>query len=188
MSVFREQEPISPQDPLYYAPRRRAERSGVRPSAVTSAVGETKFDRPFSIDASTSPFARPAPLDTELEDAIGESLRRHLSPQVVPEPAEFVPERPRRRKSLVFGGIVAAVGIAAIVAGILVTVMSQSRDRGLGLGSASAADSAKPALSQFRSVLAPSENDSAATGEQSERLLDRFEQWRQKSDAAQPQQ
>ena len=77
MSVFSEQEPTNPQDLSHYAPRRRGERSGVHLRTVTSSVGETKFDRPFRVDASSSPFAPSvSSLDAQLEEAIGESLRR----------------------------------------------------------------------------------------------------------------
>ena len=76
MSVFSEQEPTNPQDLSHYAPRRRGERSGVHLRTVTSSVGETKFDRPFRVDASSSPFAPSvSSLDAQLEEAIGESLR-----------------------------------------------------------------------------------------------------------------
>jgi hypothetical protein len=134
-------------------------------------------------------------LDTELEEAIGESLRRHLAPQLMPEPTAFVQERSRRNKLLmVGGGIVFAVGVAAIVAALLVTVMPISRDRGAGSGIAAAAEfaftggAAKPGSSQFRSVVVSGDSDHTLTHEQSEQLLDRFVQWRQKTDAAQHQQ
>lgn len=184
MSVLGEQEPTDPQDPLYYAPPRRAERSGIRLSTVSSAVDETKFDRSFR-DASSSPFA---------PDADGEALRRQLDPQVVPEPAAFAQERSRRRELLmVGGGIAAAVGVAAVVALLLVTVIPVSRDSGTGSSSTAAAgfartrgdDTAKPALSQFRSLLVLDEGDQAVTHEQSQRLLEQFVQWRQKTDSAQ---
>jgi hypothetical protein len=193
MSAFSDQEPTSPQDPLHYAPRRRGERSGTRLRTVATSVGETKFDGPFRIDATSSPFAPPVP-DAELEDAISETLRRHLAPQVMPEPAAFVRQRPRRNKSLMVGaGIVVAVGVAAVVAAFLVTVIPISRDRGAGSAVAAAAEfafpngAAKPARSQSRSVVVSGDGDHL-TNEQSEQLLDRFIQWRQKTDAAQQQQ
>jgi hypothetical protein len=187
MSVLGEQEPTDPQDPLHYAPRRRVERSGIRLSTVSSAVDETKFDRSFR-DASSSPFA---PADAV---GVGEALRRRLDPQVVPEPAAFAQERSRRRELLmVGGGIAAAVGVAAVVALLLVTVMPVSRDSGTGSSSTAAAgfaqprgdDTAKPAPSQFRSLLVLDEGNQAVTHEQSERLLEQFVQWRQKADSAQ---
>jgi hypothetical protein len=190
MSVFNEQGPTSPQDPLHYAPRRRAERSGIRLSSVGSSAGETRFDRPFSVDPSSSPFAESGSLDAQLEDAISESLRRHLDPQRVPEPPAFARERPRRGKLLmVGGGIAASVGVAAVVALLLVVVM---RDHSIGSGFAAAAEfvlphgneAAKPA-SQPRSVLAFGESSQTVTPEQSQELLDRFVKWRQKADGAQ---
>jgi hypothetical protein len=194
MSVLGEQEPTSPQDPLHYAPRRRAEGSGPRLSTVTSAVGETKFDGPFRVGASISPFAPSSSLDAQLEDAVSESLRRHLDPQVVPEPPAFAQQR-SRKWLMVGGGIAAAVGVAAVVALLLVTVMPVSRDGGARSGLAAAVgfaqprgdNAAKSALSQFRSVLVSGEGDQAATREQSERLLQQFVQWRQKADSAQQQ-
>jgi hypothetical protein len=196
MSVFNDQEPTSPQDPLHYAPpRRRGERSGVHLRTATSSIGETKFDSPFRVDALSGPFAPSGSLDAEFEDAISESLRRHLDPQLMPEPAAFVQERSRRNKFLrMGGGIALAVGAAAIAALLLVTVMPVSRDRGAGSGLAAAAEfvlphwPAKPAPSQPRSALGSGEGDQAATHEQSEQLLQRFIQWRQKTDAAQHQQ
>ena len=196
MSVFSDEEPTSPQDPLHYAPRRRGERSGMRLRTATSPIGETKFDRPFSIEASSSPFGPSGSFDAEFEDAISESLRRHLDPQVMPEPASFVQERSRRNTLLrMGGGIALAVGAAAVAALLLVTtVMPVSRDRGVVSGLAAAAAfalphwPAKPTQSQPRSLAVSSGGDQALTHEQSEQLLERFIQWRQKTDAAQHQQ
>jgi hypothetical protein len=196
MSVFSDEEPTGPQDPLHYAPRRRGERSGMRLRTATSPIGETKFDRPFSIEASSSPFGPSESLDAEFADAFSESLRRHLDPHVMPEPAAFVRERSRRKTLLrMGGGIALAVGAAAVAALLLVTmVMPASRDRGAVAGLAAAAEfalphwPAKPAPSQPRSLPVSSGSDQALTHQQSEQLLDRFIQWRQKTDAAQQQQ
>ena len=198
MSVFSEQEPTNPQDLSHYAPRRRGERSGVHLRSVTSSVGETKFDRPFRVDASSSPFAHSASsLDAQLEEAIGESLRRHLDPQILPEPPAFARERPRRNNFLTVGsGIALAVGVAAAVAVLVVLVMPGSRDRSTGSGLAAAMEfvlpradnAAKSAHSQSRPVLVSSDSNQAVTHEQSDQMLDRFVQWRQKVDAAQHQQ
>ena len=195
MSVFSDDEPTSPQDPLHYAPRRRGERSSMRLRTGTSPIGETKFDRPFSIEASNSPFGPSGSYDAEFTDAFSESLRRHLDPQVMPEPAAFVQERSRRNTWLrMGGGIALAVGAAAVAALLLVTtVMPVSRDRGAVSGLAAAAEFALPhwpakrAPSQPRSLPASSGRDQAMTHEQSEQLLERFIQWRQKTDAAQQQ-
>ena len=196
MSVFSEQEPTSPQDPLHYAPRRRGERSSIHLRTVTSSVGKTKFDHPFRVDGLNSPFAQSGSLDAELEDAIGQTLRRHLDPQVMPEPAAFVRERARQNKLWMGGGIIFAVGVAAIAALLLVRVVPVWRDHGAASGVAAAMEfalprggaPAKPALSQSRSVLVSGESDQAMTHEQSQQLLERFIQWRQKTDDAQHQQ
>jgi hypothetical protein len=194
MSVFSDDEPTSPQDPLHYAPRRRGERSGMRLRTATSPIGESKFDRPFSIDSSNSPFGPSGSL--EFADAFSESLRRHLDPQVMPEPAAFVQERSRRNTWLrMGGGIALAVGAAAVAALLLVTtVMPVSRDHGAVSGLVAAAEFALPhwpakrAPSQPRSLPVSSGGDQTMTHEQSEQLLERFIQWRQKTDAAQQQQ
>jgi len=189
MSAFSEQEPTSPQDLLHYAPRRRAERSGARLRTVTSSVSETKFDRPpFTVDALGDPFAPSEPLDAELEDAIGETLRRHLAPQVVPEPVTFVQERSRGGKLLlVGGGITLAVGVAAVLALLLVTVMPMWRDHGAGSPLAAAAESGSPREATKPAALVSGEGDQGATREQSQQLLEEFMQWRQKADATQHQ-
>jgi hypothetical protein len=195
MSVFSEQEPTDPQDLSHYAPRRRGERSGLHLRTVASSVGETKFDRPFRVDASSSPFA--SSLDAQLEEAIGESLRRHLDPQILPEPPAFARERSRRNRFPTVGGSIAlAVGVAAVVALLVVVVVPGSRDRSAGSGLAAAMEfvlpradnAAKSAHSQSRPVLASGDGSQAVTHEQSDQLLDRFVQWRQKVDAAQHQQ
>jgi hypothetical protein len=192
MSAFSEQEPTSPQDPLHYAPRRRGERSNIHLRAVTSSVGETKFSPPppFSVDALDSPFAQPASLDAEFEDAFGQTRRRHLDPQVMPEPAEFMRERPRRNKLLMGGGIVFAVGVAAIAALLLVRVLPVWRDHGAVSGLAAAMEFARPheaAPAAPRSIPVSGEGSQAMTHE-SQQLLERLIRWRQKTDAAQHQQ
>jgi hypothetical protein len=148
------------------------------------------------VDALSSPYAQSASLDAELEDAISESLRRHLDPQIMPEPAAFVRQRSRRNKLLTGGGVVFAVGVAAIVALLLVTVMPVWRGHGAASGLAAAVESAlpradhavKPGHPQAQSVLVSGEGDPSVTREQSQQLLERFIQWRQKTDAAQHQQ
>jgi hypothetical protein len=188
MSAFSEQEPTSPQDLLHYAPRRRGERSGPRLRTVTSSVDETTFDPPFRVDAASSPFAPQTSFDDELEDAIGETLRRHLEPQMVPEPVAFVQERSRRGKVLMVGGGIAfAVGVAAVVALLVVTEMAGSRDHGAGSVFAAAAALGLPGGTAKPVVPVSAESDQAATGDQSQQLLERFIQWRQKDDATQHQ-
>src|ERR1700743_3343710 len=130
MSVFNEQEPTNPQDLLHYAPRGRSgsERAGTYLRPPASTVSETKFDRPFRTDASNSPFAPSASLDAGLEDAIGETLRRHLAPQVMQEPT-FGQQRSRRRNSSlrVGAGIAVAIGLAAAAALFVVKVLPVSQ-------------------------------------------------------------
>lgn len=199
MSVLlNEQEPSSPQDPLrptpqdpsYYAPRRRAERLGTR----LSSLSETPFDRPVGVEGANSPFSVSASLSAQLEDAVGESLRRHLDPRLVPEPVEFTPERAQRHTLLIVGGAFTLVlGVAAIVALLLFTVVPTLRDGGAGSTSGAAAsagqrpesDQATPAPSQFRTL--SGESDPAVTRGEADRLLQKFVRWGQKTDPAQQQ-
>jgi hypothetical protein len=191
MSVLSEQSPSNPQDPSHYAPRKPSERSELRLSAISSAVGETAFERPPNPGASRS-----LALNAELEHAVYESLRRQMDPLPVPEPANLNQERSRRRGVLaIAGGIVAAVGVSAVVALLFVTLMPGFRDRDANqpflARTASSPESqqvgddgSKPALDQFRSALASTEVDQSATREKSERLLEQFMQWRQKTKSA----
>jgi len=85
----------------------------------------------------------------------------------------------RRRAWL---GIGAAVGIAAIAAAAFATLTSHD-GTSLAVAAPAQDDAAKPALAQFRSLIVASDGDQTFTHEQSERLLQQFEQWRQKADA-----
>ncbi len=82
MSAMSEETPTNPQDPLHYAPRRTNARPELRLSSVSSTVGETQFDR----SAKPETVRRPPSLSAELENAVFESLRRQMDPEVVPEP------------------------------------------------------------------------------------------------------
>ena len=196
--LLNEQEPTSPQNPLrptpqdpsYYAPRRRAERLGSR----LSSLGETQFDGPVGVEGASSPFSVSASLSAQLEDAVSESLRRRLDPRSVPEPVEFTPERAQRHTLLIVaGGSALVLGVAAIVALLLFTVIPTLRGGGEGSSSGVAAsiaqppesNQAKPASSQFRSL--SGESDPAVTRGEAERLLQKFVRWGQKTDSAQQQ-
>jgi hypothetical protein len=77
---------------------------------------------------------------------------------------------------------------------LVVIVVPGSRDRSAGSGLAAAMEFVLPHAdnaakhSQSRSVLVSGDGNQAVTHEQSEQLLDRFVQWRQKVDATQRQQ
>ena len=178
MSALNEEGPTNPQDPLHYAPRRTSPRSELRHSSVSTTVGDTSFDRPSRPELLRRAATPPSSPSAELENAVFQSLRRQMDPEVIPEPPA-VDGSLRRRAWL---GIGAAVGIAAIAAAAFATLTSHD-GTSLAVAAPAQDDAAKPALAQFRSLIVASDGDQTFTHEQSERLLQQFEQWRQKADA-----
>jgi hypothetical protein len=187
MSGLSEGTPNNPQDPFHYAPRR----TNPRLSSVGASIGETPFDRP----ARPELVRRVTPsssLSAELEQAVFESLRRQMDPEIIPEPPA-VEGRFWRRAWL---GVGAAVGVAATAAALFVTFATRD-ESGASLPAVAAStaqdDATKPALAQFRSLIAANsanaantanaanEDNQAGNHEQSERLLRQFMQWRQKT-------
>ena len=189
MSAYSEQDHLNPNDPAYYAPRWLRERSKLRLSSDTS-LGRAR--RPVS----SSPAFDGLP-----EEAVPEALRRPLDPELIHEPPGFVRELDRRTALIsVAGRFAAAVGISALVALFFAIMVPASRDFArTAEGDASSFsgilqsiktvfyqplrkdDKAKPALSEFQTILASTRNNQAViTHEQSETLLQQFLQWRQK--------
>jgi len=191
MSAYSEQDHLNPNDPTYYAPRWLRERSKLR----LSASSETSSGRPRRPVSSSPPF------DGLLEEAVPEALRRPLDPEVIHEPPGLVRELDRRIALIsVAGRFAAAVGVSALVALFFAIMVPASRDYARqpdgGASSFSGIlqsiktvfyqpprkdDKAKPALSEFQTILASTPNNQAViTHEQSETLLQQFLQWRQK--------
>jgi hypothetical protein len=180
MSAVSEESPSDPQNPLHYAPRRTG-RPDLRLSTVSSTVGDTPFDRPSKPELVRRAPPPPSSLSADLEHAVFESLRRQMDPEVIPEPPG-IEGRLWRRAWL---GVGAAIAVAAIAATLFVTFTSRD-EAGTALAAAPSSvqdDATKPALAQFRSLIAPGEGDQAVNHEQSEKLLRQFMQWRQKADA-----
>ena len=196
MSALSEQpdeRPINPQDPLHYAPPRRfTERTEPRLAAVIGDIQPTDRAQPtdrIPRPESTSRAISPSSLNAKLENAVYESLRRQIEPELVPEPADFKRERSQRALIGVVIGVAAAIVVSAAIAVVFVT-MFPSRDRIPGASFATATsqqrqavDPSKPTLSEFRALLVAGEGGQAFTHEQSERLLQQFVQWRQKADS-----
>jgi hypothetical protein len=181
MSALSEDGPSNPQDPFHYAPRRTSSRPDLRLSAVSSAVGETSFDRP-SRPELVRRAQSPSALSAELENAVFESLRRQMDPEVIPEP----PGMDGRLWRRAWLGIGAAIGVAAIAAALFVTLAPQGDSTASYAAASSTAqdDATKPALAQFRSLIVANDGgDQAITHEQSERMLQEFMLWRQKAGA-----
>jgi hypothetical protein len=191
MSSLSEQDHLNPHDPKYYAPRWLRERteSPLFPSRETRS------------EPVRSPISAPASLDIQLESAVSDALWHPLSPEVIPEPSEFETERDRRKALInVAGRFAAAVGVSAAVALFFVFMIPASRDHALQPGGSGSSfsgvmqsiravlyrptqndDGSKPALSEFRPILASTPTSQPViTHEQSEMLLQKFVQWQQK--------
>jgi hypothetical protein len=194
MSTASEQEHLNPNDRLYYAPRWLRERSEtpLSPSAETAS------------ESAGRPVPSPHSFDALLEEAVAESLRHPLDPEVMNEPPGFVRELDRRMAILsVAGRFAAAIGVSAIVALFFVIMVPASRDYARQPDGSSTAsvtgmleslktalsqprqkeEDQKPALSEFQTILASPAAAPATqpvTREESDALLQQFVQWQQK--------
>src|SRR3954463_10552625 len=130
MSAASEQDRLSPDHPLYYAPRRSSERSGSRSSPSLDATTE-RAGRPgspaFPVDGEPkNPLSearpvdpavvrgRPEPFDAQSEKTVSRSALHRLEPEIIHEHPALAQQRMAmlgvaRRFAL-------PVGIAAIVA------------------------------------------------------------------------
>jgi hypothetical protein len=166
----------NPEDPGHYAPRRPIERIEPRLSTVNErARAETLRRLPTSVNA-------------RLESAVYESLRRPMGPQAVPEPNDLKRLGTRRTLIAIASGVGAALAFASVAALLFVTVYPKDQDAGRSLAATPQAPPSrqaddKPALSQFRALVNAESGGQNFTHEQSERLLQQFVQWRQKTAA-----
>jgi hypothetical protein len=185
MSSVSGQGPLSPNDPEYYAPARVRERRSLSPGAA--------------LDPISPPISLPASIDAQ-PNAPSDVLRRPRYPEVVREPAGF--ERELDWRGELFGlaaRFALAAGVVTVVAllfFILVPTSHQSDSASTSsevTGSTRAAPppassdqadlASKPALAQFRALLATAPVSQPATQEQSQQLLQGFMQWRQKTNS-----
>jgi hypothetical protein len=165
MSRFSEQDPLDPDDPeLDYTPLRLSERlAKLAPSVSQGARSEP---------IRSSSISRPASLD----------------PKAINEPARRMRDLNRRAALL---SVAAVAGVAAL---LFVMMKPSSRQSIAGstpsdiTGSTSTAPpqssqgdvGSKPALAEFKALLA-SPPSQPATHEESQQLLQRFLQWREKA-------
>jgi hypothetical protein len=161
MSALEQDQP-TPNDPLYYAPRRLRER----------------LEPPLNPEQLSSSIYQPLPLP------------RSLDPEVMQEVSALAHDHVDRRKTL-FGA--AAIGISALAALFVVLMIHASQEPDAGASFAAVLQSlkaaqpqpgdgrSKPALAEFRGFMASSEASQAPANEQSEKLLQQFMQWRQKT-------
>ena len=171
-SSFSEQDPLDPDDPeLDYTPLRLSERlAKLGPSVSQGARSEP---------IGSSPLSRPA----------------SLAPKANNEPARRTRDLDRRAALLSVSARVAAVaGVVAVLALLFVIMKPASRQSVASstpsdiTGSTSTAPpqsdqgdvGSKPALAEFKALLA-SPPSQPATDEQSQQLLQRFLQWREKA-------
>jgi hypothetical protein len=163
MSALNEEDRTTPHDPLYYAPRRLRERGRSRQSAFGEAqsVSEAGF-----AEGRTS-------IDLALENAVYQSLRRPLEPEVMDAPPAL--GRARDRRKVLFGA--AAIVVSAVVALFFALMVHASPEPNTAASFAAAVRSMKIAQPQQGA-------SQAATAEQSEKLLRQFMQWRQKTSSA----
>ena len=191
MSSLSDQDHLNPQDPKYYAPRWLRERT----ETPLSPSRETRSD------PVRGPISPPAPLDIQLKSAVSDALWHPLQPELIGEPSEFEAERDRRKTLInVAGRFAAAVGVSAVVAMFFVFMIPASRDHALQPGGSSSSfsgmvqsiraalyrpapkdDDSKPALSEFRPILASTASQPVMTRAESETLLQKFVQWQQKA-------
>ena len=198
MSSLSDQDHLNPNDQLYYAPRWLRERA--EPMPASPAPPEKRSQ------SVVRPNTPPHSFDALLEEAVAESLRHPLDPEVMHEPPGFVRELDRRMAILsVAGRFAAAIGVSAIVALFFVIMVPASRDYAKQPdGDASSVtgilqsvrtalsqprqrdDELKPALSEFQAILASPSPQAApapqpvAREESESSLLQSFVQWQQK--------
>jgi hypothetical protein len=165
MSKFSEQDPLDPDDPeLDYPPLRLSERLAKLGPSVSQAARSEPI--------RSSSISRPASLD----------------PKAINEPARRMRDLNRRAALL---SVAAVAGVAAL---LFVMMKPSSRQSIAGstpsdiTGSTSTAPpqssqgdvGSKPALAEFKALLA-SPPSQPATHEESQQLLQRFLQWREKA-------
>src|SRR6202048_2536328 len=191
-SVSSEQDHLNPNDQLYYAPRSLRERSAPVSASSSPAPAPAAEKKSESLARPNLP---PHSFDALLEEAVAESLRHPLDPQVMNEPPGFVRELDRRMAILsVAGRFAAAIGVSAVVALFFVIMVPASRDysRQPDADNSSVSgflqslktalsqprqkdDDAQPALAEFQAILAsPPTAPPPVSREESETLLQQF--------------
>src|SRR5882672_7877731 len=206
MSSLSDQDHLNPNDQLYYAPRWLRERTEPQPASPVSPEKRSQSSPEKRSQSVGRPNQPPPSFDALLEEAVAESLRHPLDPEVMHEPPGFVRELDRRMAILsVAGRFAAAIGVSAIVALFFVIMVPASRDYAKQPdGDASSVtgilqsvrtalsqprqrdDELKPALSEFQAILASPSPQAApapqpvAREESESSLLQSFVQWQQK--------
>jgi len=204
MSVATDEEPAGPHDPLHYAPRRLRE----RPEPRLAMIEETRVMRENKrLEAAVGRISTPAPLDSQLENAVYESLRRPMDPAILGEPRALARELERRGALFGLAGrLAAAVGISAIIALFFVIMMPASRHQDTNASFSETVQSftsalgqqqqpaqqaeetrKQPALAEFQSLLGDAQAaEREQPDKQADKTLQQFLQWRQKAGETSP--
>jgi hypothetical protein len=189
--------PLDALDALIAATRRPGERAEPR----LAAVSDTPFPRVTKPEPRPEPKSdlkpelkpepvRPAPMSGDrLENAMSEFVRRQVRPQIVPPPVEFVQEGKRRTLLAAVIGVGAAVVLASVVALLFVSIFPRDHERDAIQSFAAAVPAAPPPQTrdtpngpaQIRGLVPVGGDPTNLSHEQSERLLQQFVQWRQKT-------
>jgi hypothetical protein len=181
MSNLSEQNHLDPNDPAYYAPRRLREKSR-SPSLLSHEARSEPFKAPLSSSAA---------LDIKLGNVVSGASRHSFTPSIFQEPVGFAHEA---RRAALFGvGALFVVGALAVVALFFFVMAPGSRQSEAAstpsettgsirtaLPEARHEEGPKPALAEFQAIIAPTPPGQNAAHDQSEQLLQRFLQWRQK--------
>ncbi len=145
MSALSEQDEQSRREnPLNYAPRWLREKPEQRFSVIEE-LRPAQERRPETLPRTMS---SPSPLDSQLESAVYESLRRQLDPEVMEEPTGLARELDRRDALFgVAGRFALAIGVSAVVAVFFVFMIPASRQPDAGASLSSTIEQMKAALS-----------------------------------------
>jgi len=195
MSSLNEQDPLSPNNPEFYAPPRLRERA--------AKLGQSLSQEARLEPIRSSPISLPASLENQDNDA----LWNPLAPEVISQPARLAWDRRTAQLSIAtaVAGVVMVVALLFFIVkpappqsdagstssetkGSMSTALSQSGQADVGAKSALAEFQAlagsKPAIAEFQAFLATVPPSQLATQEQSQRSLQQFLQWRKNNNTA----
>jgi hypothetical protein len=197
MSVDGRPEQTGPQEPIQYAPRRMRE----SPARSSSHVGDAELRTRGNLVPAAGLFQRALVPVSQFE--VREALRRPLDAQALAELSALA--REFEHSPTPFGSVtrvIAAVGFSAAVALFIAIMMPGFRQADTASLSAakvrqyslspsgrsqdqrSSDETAKPAITEFKSLLAPSgEPATPVDRNQSNKLLQQFMQWQKNSSA-----
>src|SRR5437763_6648250 len=160
MSALEQDQP-TPNDPLYYAPRRVRE----------------KPEQLFNSEVPTNSVYQPLP--------------RSLDPEVMQEVSALARDHVDRRKALFGAAAIGVSALAALFVVLRVHASQEQDAGASFAAAVQSLKTAqppqgeagsKPALAEFRGLLTSTEANHEATHEQPEKPLQQFMQWRQKAD------